>query len=243
MKRVTTRRKGVRYYKHETIKKSKSENKLIQDTTLLIGFFTILGYYVAFSYEEGYKTYFSLPNIFLDDVNLVNVLSAMAALSVVWLIMYIFYKLFLNFQPKNENVRYFFKKVLMMPLFFGLLFILILPRGKSIYIMVLTSVLIALAIKFIAPLSSKEKGYINKLKAYSGNEESITVEGIFDVITNNNGALIIVLFAVSLGISNLANLIGYGKASKEENYLIIKEPTPYVVIDNDKDNLILPLLI
>lgn len=254
MKRIITKRKRVPYSKHKTIKESEPEEyperKLIQDTTLLIGFLTILGYYVAFSYEKGYKSYFSLPNIFLDDVNLVNVLVAMAAIGAVWLSMYLLYSLFKNFETifyilfekfesTNENIIYFFKKVVIFPLFIGFLLILSLPREKSAYIMVLFTVSIIIAINFIPPLFIKGTGYINKLKAYIGNEESITVERIFDVMTNNKRALIMGLVAISIITSNLASIIGYGKASKEENYLIIKEPTPYVVIDNDKDNLII----
>jgi hypothetical protein len=220
------------------------EKQPIIDTTLIIGLLTVAGYYVSFSYEKGYKSYFHLNEIFLSNITLVDVLISIAAISSIWMS---FYPIVQFLFEKEENVLfdYFFKKILFIPTVLFLLVMNFFPKDKYSLTFALVVAGIVLFIFLIPPLLRKEKEYLNKVRAYQieksnkKDEELSFTEKMIYLMENNKMAVLIMTIIAIFVSGTLAGSLGRANASKETNYMIIKEPSPYVVIDQNGGNLII----
>jgi hypothetical protein len=231
---------------HENIKDSSiqgTNNHFIFDTTLLIGIITAIGYYMAFSYEKGYKSYYHINEVFLGDITILNILISIAALVSVWTILYplvdSFGDMFLS-SPVKFGVR----RKLLIPCFLILICLYISPKDNVYLWLWGVFLFIALFYNFIfSPLLSEGKGYKRKLishfKIDNYKDFPTFSEKIHYFISHNKKAGFVFFISIFILSSLFSRLLGEGNAYREKDYLILENTSTYVVIDQFKENFII----
>ncbi|MGF6950838.1 hypothetical protein QF028_003343 [Neobacillus sp. B4I6] len=227
-------------------KKEDAPKSIISDATLVLACITGFGYWVAFSYEKGYKSYYELNEIFITDIGIKEILISITAISTLLLVIqqatYIYKQLTPNksVNPIVSAFRYKF-----VPIAF-LLFIaaLIIPGSvHNLIYLVIAWILIAIWLFLFIPYVYhwKVKGYKNKMAlSVSKIDTTPLIERTKNIYNMNKPAFILLIILLVFLSSNIASLYGVRQASNEENYLVIHQHNhDYAVLDNNDGNYIL----
>jgi hypothetical protein len=217
------------------------EKQPILDTTLIISFLTIFGYYLAFEYQRGYRNYYGLSNVFLGDITLLSVLIAIASISIVSLSIYSLYKFWdQEILYKAKTVfGFIFYRLILFPVLVGYIIFIFSPKEKEHIFFSACITFMILFFNFFPPIFRREKGYINKLVGTVKYAPKTFFEKAILTMKANKKAIGLFATLIFILSTSTARLIGEGSASKREKYLIIKTPAPFVVIDEEKNNLII----
>ncbi|PAK41053.1 hypothetical protein CHI08_13330 [Peribacillus simplex] len=248
--RSSYRRKRVRHLVQNKNKYNASQNvekKELSmfnwlDTGLIIGFITAIGYFLAYSFQKGYFTYFGITEIFINKIDIVNIVLAISIVGGVLYIIYIFYdntgKILDTFS--NVYIKYF--KAAYLPLFIlGIALVVFMPDFIKFIGFILV---VILGLIFIIPLLNHKdvQGYKNKIekqlvKIY---EQGFTLRNIYFAYKNIPSMRFLLTVSLLLISIQIGQFSGYEKAERQREYFIIENKKQnYLVIDKFGDKFII----
>ncbi|WP_031545568.1 hypothetical protein [Salinicoccus luteus] len=204
------------------------------DTGLLIATFTAISYFIAYSYEKAYLSYFGFGEFSVLSVSITSLVTSLGSMVIILLALAL---AFIGFKSNLKVIdnpiivlfsRYFFY-------FFCILIFLLFFRFQ--YIFFFTVVIISfLAVIYVTPLFKyrKTKGYMNKvrekIKDLDEEAKENLLEGLhlrwnYSILNKIMVAAIICFFAYYI-----SSAMGYYAAlSKEEFYITELENRELVV--------------
>lgn len=232
-----------KYRGKETSQQSSKQLLSLFDSALILSIITGTGYYLAFSYQKGYKKYYHIDNVLLDDITILNVLIAIGAIIVAALYIFnVFYSLYI-FTPNSDHpFMKFFRGSVLPLIFIFIILILLSPEKLNTEILIVGGFIVALPIisLFIVAVFHDEKGYLNKLKRAAVFDEPTFFEKVRIIIKGGNNFHVIVLCMVFfIVLSSAATMLGEKDASEKEMYMVIAGENPLVIIESYKDGIIL----
>ncbi|MFJ7510022.1 hypothetical protein ACIQW7_11240 [Peribacillus simplex] len=213
------------------------------DTSLIIGFITVLGYFVAYSFQKGYLLYFGITDIFVKQIDIVSVFISITIVGSVFFVVYTFYdhlaKLFEEFS--NPYIK-LFRKVFLPFLVIGL------PLGaymssfiKGIIFITLSVILVLI---YILPVIKYKdvKGYKHKIEKVliSLDEDGITFKDFMIEVRDTPSMRIVFILGAFLIIQPIMQLVGYKNAEQERDFFVLESKEQnYLVINKYGENFII----
>lgn len=217
-----------------------------RDTSLIIGLVSLMGYLVAYNYQKGFRSFYNIDDTFISNITLTEVIISVAAIlgvSVAILNLYpVIKNLFVfNREKKFVSIRYIVKYWVFTPILICILLVLFLESSVPtlVYIMILYFLLVALP-NLIASFFNEGNNWDEKFKKTIFSSEYNFKDVIkFNILESTKGFLI-GLFVAFILIGSIANLIGYSKAVKKDEYYVIEHNNrTHIIIDNYNENLII----
>lgn len=227
--------------------KVKSHLYFLRDTSIIIGLVTLMGYLVAYNYQKGFRDFYNIDDTFINDINLTQVIISIAGILGVSVTLFNLYPLIeklLTLDKKNKkllNTRYITKYWVIIPLLIvGLLWNYMEFSSYSlIYIASVYYLLVALPV-IISSFFNEGKNYTEKFRNnITTPEQSLKDIAKFNILESPKG-FILGLFVAFILLGLFANLIGYSKAAKKDEYYIFNHKNEdYIIIGNYNGNLII----
>ncbi|PHD05740.1 hypothetical protein COF54_16930, partial [Bacillus toyonensis] len=136
------------------------------DMTIYISLITALGYFIAYSYKKGYRSYYGLNEVLINQIDLSSVLLSITFIFstlIVFLGLYNNFKI-LFFGYENIFLKVFERKLFV--LFFVYLGVNFLYNNRKFLLYTSIILLILIIIVYFSPIISHRniEGYRNKLK-------------------------------------------------------------------------------
>jgi hypothetical protein len=227
--------------------KVKSHLYFLRDTSIIIGLVTLMGYLVAYNYQKGFRDFYNIDDTFINDINLTQVIISIAGILGVSVTLFNLYPLIeklLTLDKKNKkllNTRYITKYWVIIPLLIvGLLWNYMEFSSYSlIFIASVYYLLVALPV-IISSFFNEGKNYTEKFRNnITIPEQSLKDIAKFNILESTKG-FILGLFVAFILLGLFANLIGYSKAAKKDEYYIFNHKNEdYIIISNFNGNLII----
>jgi hypothetical protein len=212
------------------------------DTGLLIGVLTALGYFVAYSYQKGYLSFFGITEVFLSQITIVNVIISISVVGTALFLGITAYDGFIKVIPESNNPFWQVLKKSFLPyLFWALITAPLTIVYLKIVLYVLAGILVLL---YIIPIFThwNVKGYMNKLRKQVEHEDKtrLTRESILTAWNTYPSSRLFILIAVFLLLPHLSSLFGYKIAETSEHFFIFdnQQGEKFVVIDKIGDNFL-----
>jgi hypothetical protein len=209
------------------------------DSALILGYLTVIGYYSAYKYEEGYNSHFKVPSIFLDEIGLINILFAVAGISSFLMIYLLFHNLFQWFYPASDSpVAETIRRIYWVIIICSVVIYYAWDKNTTIAFGVL--ILCILFLNFIFPLlvHPKTKGYKNKLrKQLEINGDPIEKIILHHIKTGSHKLYLLILVSFFI-IGACASIIGQINATKAKKFTVVTNKNTYIVF-NVKGDLLL----
>ncbi|GMG75484.1 hypothetical protein ShirakiTB12_39520 [Priestia megaterium] len=212
------------------------------DTSLIIGYSTILGYLIAYSFQKGYLDYYGITNIFISQINIVNIIISITVVGTSLFYLYIAYNNLSGILSHGSNPYIqIFKERFLPFLVVGFLLGALDPEWIKIISLLLFIILITI---YLVPIAKyKEiKGYGNKLKQEIKylDEEGFTLKNVMLSVKKVPSFRIFIIVATLTVLPSLSNLFGYNQAKRETDYVYFtNERNNYLIIDRSGDNFII----
>lgn len=215
------------------------------DMTIYISLITALGYFIAYSYKKGYRSYYGLNEVLINQIDLSSVLLSITFIFstlIVFLGLYNNFKI-LFFGYENIFLKVFERKLFV--LFFVYLGVNFLYNNRKFLLYTSIILLILIIIVYFSPIISHRniEGYRNKLKnslKEKENDSKSIMDKILNIIRNDLKAafmLLVILFFTCISVSTV---LGISDAKKQKDYYILKNKNKtYVVIDSYSDKFII----
>ncbi|PFE28524.1 hypothetical protein CN279_04740 [Bacillus anthracis] len=214
------------------------------DMTIYISIITALGYFVSYSYKKGYRSYYGLNEVLINQIDLSSILLSITFIFSTLAIFLGIYNnakiLFLEYD--NIFFKVFEKKVFVV--FCIYLLFNFLYSDQRILIFTSFAFLMWIITIYILPiiLYRDIEGYRNKLKK-SLKEKSSRKNNFYKLIyliKNDFKSAIIPLFTIFFLCINFSGLLGISNAKKQKDYYILKDKNiTYVIIDSYSDKFII----
>ena len=235
---------GNRNFRHQRYtqinKKEKKSHNLI-DSTILIALVSALGYYMAYSYKEGYLTYYGITEVFYNQISLITLIYSVSEKvgMVIFFLFAIFSFVNVTFSEVKSSILIVFRDIFT-PIFI-LLNIIILFTDANIFILLLISIILLFCLyTFPFIIYWKVKGYKNKLEKMLKRFQHLNIRIILSTIKEKpllKYELLAILFILLPGLASKA---GDVTAQFQEDYLMIDyNGESYLVINNVEDNFII----
>ncbi|CAN2250268.1 membrane hypothetical protein [Bacillus subtilis] len=220
--------------------KPRSLNIFSIDSAFVIGYITILGYYVAYKYQEGYYSFFNVPLLYLDKVNLYNLIESTGTMvTLIIAIPLVMYFIFMNIIRSIENPIMKRLEFLIMPTIYLLGMLIYFDSLRLLFLILL---LIMYGYVFLLPilLYFNTPGYYNKLNAFHGPIEKETfIERLQQNIKFQPIASLCIFILLSQLLGGMASLAGYQSIARKSTFDVTEiNNSNYIVIDRQGDNLI-----
>lgn len=225
----------------------KKKGHLLRDVSFLTALITLLGYMLAYFYQKGFRDFFKLGGIFINDITLTQVLIAIAAILGIAGAIFQAYPLLEPLFKFNRDkkewflTRYILQYWVVLPVF--VLFLLAAHLKISIrdlitiYIIYVVLVIVPL---LVSSLFHEGKNYVEKLKNNIIYNRLLNIEIIRFNLFHSTKGLLIGIFGAFLILTLIAEFIGYKSASKQEVYHLLEHnKNTYIVVDEYKGKLII----
>ncbi|ASK63532.1 hypothetical protein CFK37_15905 [Virgibacillus phasianinus] len=137
------------------------------DRGLLVGILTTLGYFVAYSYQKGFLSYFGVEEVFLSQLTISNVILSISVVGSGAFFAFGAYNnlelMFKQFPVSHNPVWLMFNRAIL-PLFLATLFFIGFTKYWILYLLLVSLILFYI---FVCPIFRywEIKGYKNKLGA------------------------------------------------------------------------------
>ncbi|TCW42853.1 hypothetical protein EC917_1553 [Bacillus thuringiensis] len=214
------------------------------DMTIYISLITALGYFISYSYKKGYRSYYGLNEVLINQIDLSSIL---LSITLIVSVLFTFLGIYNNIRLllfNNENI---YLKILERKVFaiFLLYFIFNYLNNDKMNLMFSSIVLLIwIIIVYSVPLFVHRdiKGYRNKLvkslKKKKSNK-SILEKTIY-IMKNDLKSAIVLIFVVFFTFITFSGLLGVSHAKKQKDYYILKHQNKiYVVVDSYSDKVII----
>lgn len=209
------------------------------DRGVLIGVLTALGYFVAYSYQKGFLSYFGVTDLFLSQITIVSIILSTSVVGTGLFMAFGAYNhvqhLIFKELPESYNpIWIIFKRSLLYLFVVLVLLISFIDSWRSLLI-ILSGLIIYW---YIWPVLNfwKVKGYKNKLKSQLEYKEKsgFTKNDIIFAWKNYPSFKIIVIVIAFMLLPSIAEVFGVKKAKETEEFYIYQnnQSEDYVVIDN-----------
>lgn len=220
---------------------------LLRDTTFLIAFISVLGYFTAFNYQKGFKSFYGIDEIFLSDITITQILISIASIIGVFIFFYPFYPIiqsvFILDKTKERWIlsRYIVKYWIASPLLIAIFL-------KFYFNINLNTVLYVLIVYYffsvpqllIPSIFTEGKNYIQKLRRniLEDVEPPFMEKLKFKLQSVRNVIILGLLFIMLIG--SFAHLLGYANALKKDTYYIFEHQNQtYLIISNYNESVII----
>ncbi|WHY84685.1 hypothetical protein QNH39_18800 [Neobacillus novalis] len=212
------------------------------DTSLIIGFITALGYFVAYSFKKGYLNYFGISEIFLKQIDIIIVI---ISISIVGTLLFYLYSIYNNLskvlEQFNNPYTKLFKEAFLPFLVLGLPSAIFLSDSIKVVLIILS---IYLVLIYILPIIKFKdvRGYKNKIEKelISLDEEGFTLKNIMFAFRNLPSSRIFLTIVTFLIMQPTVHLIGHMNAELERKFYVLDiKGHNYLVIDKFGDNFII----
>lgn len=228
-------------------KKEETSKSIITDATLIIACITGLGYWIAYSYEKGYKSYYQLNELFIADIGIKDILISITAIFTLFLVIQQAFYIYNQWIPKTSvnPIVTAFKYKFTPTASLLLLLTLIIPSDKYNFLtyLFIAWFLVATWIFFIIPYLYhwKVKGYKNKMQqSVSKLDTSPMIQRLKKTYSWDKPGFIFINTVAVFMLTNVADSYGFRQASMQEHYFVIHQRDhDYVVLDNNGGNYIL----
>jgi len=227
-----------------TIEKETGQASGIVDASVLIALLSALGYFVAYSYKQGYMHYYGVNEVLLSQINLSHVLLAMSGIGTS---IFSFYSLYFNIDYllpdiKNPIWKQFRYRIFLPVIIFGL--IMSLSPDWTTFKVFGTVLLLWIAFVYGFPFLSysEVKGYKNKLskQIQYDDKNRLTANRFMSIWRNSFSKRIFSILSLFFICYYFANTFGLSQAEKQEEYLLLKDKNKeFLVLDTDGDNFII----
>ncbi|MED4697202.1 hypothetical protein [Peribacillus frigoritolerans] len=231
-----------KYMASQNVEKKELSNFNWLDTGLIIGFITAIGYFLAYSFQKGYFTYFGITEIFINKIDIANIVLAISIVGGVLYTIYIFYDSTVKILDTFSNVFIKFFKAAYLPFFIsGITLVVFMPDFIKFIGFILV---VILGLIFIIPLLKHKdvQGYKNKIEKELVNiyEEGFTLRNIYFAYKNIPTMRIMFTASLLLITMPIGEFLGYEKAERQREYFIIENKAQnYLVIDKFGDKFII----
>lgn len=214
------------------------------DMTIYISLITALGYFISYSYKKGYRSYYGLNEVLINQIDLSSIL---LSITFIVSVLFTFLGIYNNIRLllfNNENI---FLKILERKVFaIFLLYFLFnyLNNDKMNLMFTSIALLVWIIIVYSVPLFVHRdiKGYRNKLvKSLKKKKSNKSIlENIIYIIKNDLKSAIVLIFVVFFTFITFSGLLGVSNAKKQKDYYILKHQNKiYVVVDSYSDKVII----
>ncbi|MDO7487058.1 hypothetical protein Q5O89_16945 [Peribacillus frigoritolerans] len=211
------------------------------DTGLLIGMCTLVGYYMAYSFQKGKYSYYGITEIFINQVDIVTIIFSITIIGGIFFPVYSLYDnlrtILRSYQsPIGNLLLYPF-----LPLFIAGILLMLLTEY---YIVIPIILLVIIIWIFVSPIITYKEiqGYRNKLqkKVDYNDDEGFTLTNIMFTFKHYPTARIFISCGFLIMIGPIANMVGLNDAKIEKNYFTLEHKNQeYLVIDEYGDNIII----
>lgn len=212
------------------------------DTSLIIGYSTILGYLIAYSFQKGYLNYYGITNIFISQINIVNIVISITVVGTSLFYLYVAYNNLSGILSHGTNPYIqIFKEGFLPFLVVGFLLGALEPKWINIISLLLFIILITI---YLIPIAKYKdiKGYENKLKQEIKylDEEGFTLKNFMLSLKKVPAFRIFIIISTLTVLPSLSHLFGYNQAKTETDYVYFtNKGKSYLIIDRNGDNFII----
>ncbi|PEJ37504.1 hypothetical protein CN689_00970 [Peribacillus butanolivorans] len=215
--------------------------ELLKDTAFIGGLITVIAYFVTYSYEKGYNSYFHIENNFINEISITNVVNTVPSIGFLFLILLLLFYFFnVFFPPESQNpiVRVFRKEFAYLNFTFFSLLLINAANFEMVKLYLIFTLFINLVISSIIFFTyRKTKGFKAKLVKYLESnpqqQSFFTRFPRFSIHTK-----LILLTVIFYALPNVSEMYGRSQAKLKEDYLVINQAHPMLVVKEYKDYLI-----
>lgn len=220
------------------------ENKTYaMDGPLIIGLVTAMGYFTAYSYKKGFNSYYGLNEVLLGEITISSIISStLSIFGLLFLFILIGNGLNATFPKEDPNVYVrLMRREISLPIWFIIAGVLLFPlSNESLNLAgICAVVLIAKSIIDLFTYSRNVEGFKNKVTNFVNRGEGFSLEVLEHNINTKRFGRVILFILLPLFVSNIANIYGNTSASQKEEYLVIMDPKPFVVITEFNRNFVI----
>ncbi|MCY8090771.1 hypothetical protein [Bacillus haynesii] len=224
------------------MKKRETESKILNlDSALILGYITLVGYLMAYSYQTSYFEYFKIPSEFLENISINTILIAIISLSGFLSILLLLYNIFREITSSGDTPV--IKRIKAITPLNLIIFGVLIYFKTKIYIFIgLGVLLITYIYNFTLPLLLiRTKGYNNKLSRFHSDEnEDSFKENLYYTYRKRPGAFLIFMFSISLIITTFSGLVGNENANKQKTFAVTKiDGAEFIVFEIQGDKAII----
>ncbi|TVT27377.1 hypothetical protein FO441_10065 [Salinicoccus cyprini] len=212
------------------------------DTGLLIVILTAISYFIAYSYETAYLSYFGFSEFSVLSVSITSLVTSLGTMVIIIIF------LTLSFIGFKANIKFINSPIFKLLSKFSLFFFLILLSSlffKFQYLYVFLSLTLILLIRIYGYPYYKykeTKGYMNKIKKNIKDIESRSQDNIGNIYLSWNSSIIgklITIVLIFIFAFSISNILGYyAGLSKEKFYITEIDNRELVVFKIYGDNAV-----
>lgn len=217
----------------------------ISDMTIYISVITALGYFVTYSYKKGYRSYYGLNEVLINQIDLSSVLLSITFIfSTLIIFLGIYNNLKILFADYGNVIFKIFERKLFV-LFFIYLFLNFLYNDRKLLLYTSVVLLIWIIFVYFIPivLYRDVEGYKNKLKKSlkeKDRDSKSIVDKIINIIRNDLKSAFMLLSFLFFVCISLSLVLGLSNARKQTDYYMLKHQNKtYVVVDSYSDKFII----
>lgn len=216
------------------------KNALFKYSVYITAYLSIVGYYLAYEYKNGYFKFYNIPNVYIINVDFIDIIDMVGAIITFFLVgTYFILSHNINNDSEKKTVFRRIKKVLlpivMLFLIAGYFDIGIIKSASLVFI------LIILIYNFILPLAfhHKVKGYNEKIDAFFNSEYDMSfIETLQHKLKYQFIQTVIAVILLTYVFGIFINLLGQQNAKKEENFNVAEIDEIKHIIFNVNDEMV-----